>query len=108
MKRFPSRCASAIQIVRPLASPLAAVRFYSGRSQRSSRVRENLEYLIKPHPLESVTNGPLQSSQQEFAAVAFHSLHRCNQRCQTSAIDVSHVGKIDHQTLRLFVDHDIE
>ena len=77
----------------------------SGRSERSSRVRENLEYLIKAQVLENVTNGSLQSSKQEFPVVTFHSLHRCNQRCQTGAIDVSHARKIDHQTLRLVVDH---
>src|SRR5262245_12760068 len=80
----------------------------SDRSQRSSRVWENLEYLIKPQVLENVTNGSLQSSKQEFPAVMFHSLHRCNQRRQTRAINVSHARKIDHQTLRLVVDHGIQ
>src|SRR5438477_9838338 len=62
----------------------------------------------EPQVLENDTNGSLQSSKQEFPAVTFHSLHRCNQRCQTGAIDVSHARKIDHQTSRLVVDHGIQ
>src|SRR5882762_559973 len=77
-------------------------------SQRSIRVRENLKYLIEPRDFEDRTHGFLQSSQQEFAAVSFHLLHRLNQRRQTGAVDGSHVRKVDHQALRLFVNYAVE
>ena len=77
-------------------------------NQRSIRVRENLKDLIEPRDFEDRAHGFLQSGQHEFASVAFDLLHRLNQGREPRAIDVAHVGKVDHQPLRFLVDHAVE
>ena len=77
-------------------------------SQRGIRVRENLKDLIEPRDFEDRAHGFLQSGQHEFASVAFHLLHRLNQGREPRAVDVAHLGKIDHQPLGFLVDHIVE
>src|SRR6266481_2584416 len=68
-------------------------------------VRENLKYLVKPRDFENRAHRFLQTSQREFTAVGFNLLH-CFDKCrQSSAVDVSDMGKIDHESFRLFLDH---
>src|SRR5882724_9394506 len=68
-------------------------------------VRENLKYLVKPRDFENRADRFLQASLREFTAVGFNLLH-CFDKCrQSSAVDVSDMGKIDHESFRLFLDH---
>src|SRR6266404_8261983 len=68
-------------------------------------VRENLKYLVKPRDFENRAHRFLQASQREFTAVGFNLLH-CFDKCrQSSAVDVSDMGQIDHESFRLFLDH---
>ena len=41
-------------------------------------------------------------------SVAFHLLHRLNQGREPRAVDVAHLGKIDHQPLGFLVDFVVE